>query len=291
MGTTFLFTLAAFIVALGSLILFHEFGHYLVARCSGVKVLRFSIGFGKPLFIRQLGKDQTEWVVSAVPLGGYVKMLDEHEGQVDPKDLARAFNRKPVAYRFAIVAAGPLANFLLAILLYWVLFILGISGLKPILGPVEPASPAAFAGFQPGEIILRIETEPVLTWQDARWLLLSKAADKSSSVAVETRDINGKPATRVLDLSQTSADDLEGDLLKKMGLVPYQPAIKPIISSVSSGSVGERAGLLPGDEILAVNGKKIMLWEDLVQHIRESPGKSLSLELLRNSRTIGVDLV
>jgi regulator of sigma E protease len=291
MGTTLLFTLAAFIVALGSLILFHEFGHYLVARWSGVKVLRFSIGFGKPLLARRLGKDQTEWVVAAVPLGGYVKMLDEHEGQVEPKDLSRAFNRKPVAYRFAIVAAGPLANFLLAILLYWALFIFGISGLKPILGPVESASPAAFAGFQPGETILSIETEPVLTWQDARWLLLSKAADRSSSVAIETRNVSDQLATRVLDLSQISADELEGDFLKKMGLVPSQPAIKPIISSVSPGSAGERAGLLPGDEILAVNGKKVTLWEDLVQDIRESPGKGLSLELLRNSRTINLDVV
>jgi len=163
MGTTLLFTLAAFIVALGLLILFHEFGHYLVARWSGVKVLRFSIGFGKPLLVRRLGDDRTEWVVSAFPLGGYVKMLDEHEGEVAPQDLARAFNRKPVAYRFAIVVAGPLANFLLAILLYWILFILGVSGLKPILGPVQPATPAASAGFQAGETIMTDGTKEILT--------------------------------------------------------------------------------------------------------------------------------
>jgi regulator of sigma E protease len=174
---TFVFTIIAFIIALGVLILFHEFGHYLVARWSGVKVLRFSIGFGQPLLTRRLGKDQTEWVVAAFPLGGYVKMLDEHEGQVEPQDQARAFNRKPVGYRFAIVAAGPIANFLLAILLYWFLFMLGISGMKPILGPVSPTTPAAFAGFEAGETILKIGTETVNTWQDARWLLLSIAAD------------------------------------------------------------------------------------------------------------------
>lgn len=291
MATTFLFTLAAFIVALGLLILFHEFGHYLVARWSGVKVLRFSIGFGKPLYTRRIGDDQTEWVISAIPLGGYVKMLDEHEGHVEPQDLARAFNRKPVAYRFAIVAAGPLANFLLAILLYWALFILGVTGMKPVLGPVQPSTPAAFAGFHAGETIRTVDAEPVSAWQDVRWLLLSKAADRSSSVAVETQDAGGGHAMRSLDLSQLTADDLEGDFLKKVGLVPYQPAIKPIIANVSPDSAGERAGLQPGDEIVAVNGKKITLWEDLVQDIRESPGQALSLEILRNNRTVDLDVV
>ena len=161
-GMTLVFTIIAFIVALGVLILFHEFGHYLVARWSGVKVLRFSVGFGQPLLTRRLGKDQTEWVVAAFPLGGYVKMLDEQEGQVEPQDRARAFNRKPVGYRFAIVAAGPIANFLLAILLYWFLFMLGVSGMKPVLGPVKSATPAAFAGFEAGETILKIGTEPVI---------------------------------------------------------------------------------------------------------------------------------
>ena len=139
-----LFTILSFIVALGVLITFHELGHYFVARWSGVKVLRFSIGFGQPLFKKRLGKDQTEWVIAALPLGGYVKMLDEHEGEVLPQELPRAFNRQPVIKRFAIVAAGPLANFLLAILLYWLLFISGVSGLKPILGPIKPSTPAAF---------------------------------------------------------------------------------------------------------------------------------------------------
>jgi regulator of sigma E protease len=291
MATTFLFTLAAFIVALGLLILFHEFGHYLVARWSGVKVLRFSIGFGRPLYTRRVGDDQTEWVVSAVPLGGYVKMLDEHEGHVEPQDLERAFNRKPVACRFAIVAAGPLANFLLAILLYWALFMLGVTGLKPVLGPVQPSTPAAFAGFQAGETILTIDSEPVSAWQDVRWLLLSKAADRSSSVAIETQDAGGKHAMHSLDLTQITADDLEGDFLKKMGLVPYQPTIKPVISSVSSGSAGERAGLQPGDEIIAANGRKVALWEDLVEDIRESPSQALSLEILRNNRTVELDVV
>jgi regulator of sigma E protease len=288
---TFVFTIIAFIVALGVLILFHEFGHYLVARWSGVKVLRFSIGFGQPLLTRRLGKDQTEWVVAAFPLGGYVKMLDEHEGPVEPQDQARAFNRKPVSYRFAIVAAGPVANFLLAILLYWFLFMLGVSGMKPILGPVKPATPAAFAGFEAGETILKIGTETVSTWQDARWLLMSKAADGSPSVDVETRGVSGGATLRRLDLSHVSADDLEGDFLKKIGLIPYQPAIKPIISVVNPASAGDRAGLLPGDEILEVNGRKVDLWEDLVQAIRESPGKKMALEIQRDNKILGIEVI
>ncbi|HEX8874679.1 MAG TPA: RIP metalloprotease RseP, partial [Nitrosospira sp.] len=288
---TFISTIIAFIVALGVLILFHEFGHYLIARWSGVKVLRFSIGFGQPLLTRRLGKDQTEWVVAVFPLGGYVKMLDEHEGHVEPQDLARAFNRKPVGHRFAIVVAGPIANFLLAILLYWFLFMLGVSGIKPVLGPVKPVTPAAFAGFEAGETILKIGTEPVATWQDARWLLLSKAAERSSSVNVEIRDASGATVMRRLDLSHVGADDLEGDFLKKIGLTPYQPAIKPVISQVTPGGAGSRAGLLSGDEVLAVNGKKIGFWEDLVQEIRESPGKKMSLEILRDGKTVGVDVI
>jgi regulator of sigma E protease len=287
---TFVFTIIAFVVALGVLILFHEFGHYLVARWSGVKVLRFSIGFGQPLLTRRLGKDQTEWVVAAFPLGGYVKMLDEHEGQVEPQDQARAFNRKPVGYRFAIVAAGPIANFLLAILLYWFLFMLGVTGMKPVVGPVAPATPAAFSGFEAGDTILKIGTEPVTTWQDARWLLLSKAADRTPSVDVETRGASGEIAIRQMDLSHIGANDLEGDFLKKIGLTPYQPAIKPVISVVNPGSAGAHAGLLPGDEILAVNGRKVGLWEDLVQTIRESPGKKMSLEIHRDSKIVDVEV-
>ena len=133
------YTILSFVVALGVLITFHEFGHYLVARWNGVKVLRFSIGFGQPLFRKRLGKDQTEWIIAAIPLGGYVKMLDENEGKVAPEELSRSFNRQSVWRRFAIVAAGPIANFLLAIVLYWLLFVLGVNDMKPILGPVEPS--------------------------------------------------------------------------------------------------------------------------------------------------------
>ena len=288
---TFFSTLVAFVVALGVLIVFHEFGHYLVARWCGVKVMRFSIGFGHPLLRKRWGKDGTEWVVAAFPLGGYVKMLDEREDEVAPEDLTRSFNRKPVAHRFAIVAAGPIANFLLAIVLYWLLFMLGVSGMKPMLGPVTPATPAEFANFKMGETITKIGAESVATWQDARWLLLSYAVERSPSVTVETLSKEGEVASHRLDLSGIEADDLDADFLKKIGLSVYQPAMKPIVAQVVSDSAGNRAGLLAGDEILAVNGKKITLWEELVQQIRVSPGIPLTLEIRRGATVIDTEVI
>lgn len=287
---TLSFAIIAFIVALGVLIVFHELGHYLVARWCGVKVLRFSVGFGQPLLRKRWGKDQTEWVIAAFPLGGYVKMLDEHEGKVAPEELSRSFNRKSVARRFAIVAAGPLANFLLAILLYWLLFMLGVSGMKPMLGAVTPATPAAFAAFEMGETIVKIGAEPVATWQDARWLLLSHAVEKSPAIPVEIRNQHGEIAWRLLDLSSFHADDLDGDFLKKIGLNSYQPAIKPIIAQVTPDGAGNRAGLLAGDEILAVDGEKITHWEELVRQIRTSPEQLLMLTIRRDSTIVDIDV-
>lgn len=283
-----LFTILAFVVALGILITFHEFGHYLVARWCGVKVLRFSIGFGQPLFKKHLGKDQTEWVIAALPLGGYVKMVDEREGEVLPQDLARAFNRQPVSKRFAIVAAGPIANFLLAVLLYWLLFISGISGIKPVLGPVMPSTPAAFSTFEEGETIIKVENEPVATWQDARWVLLSHAVDRNPKVTVETVSDRGEIFWRTLDLSSMEANDLDANFLEKIGLTTYKPIIAPIVGQVIAGGAGQRAGLLVGDEILAVNNQDIAHWEELVKIIRVSPGKLITLEILRDGQVMDI---
>jgi regulator of sigma E protease len=288
---TFFSTALAFVVTLGLLIVFHEFGHYLMARWCGVKVLRFSIGFGQPLLSKRWGKDQTEWVIAAFPLGGYVKMLDEREGIVAPQELPQSFNRKPVAHRFAIVAAGPAANFLLAILLYWLLFMLGVAAIKPVIGTVPPATPAAFAGFERGETITKIGGEPVTTWQDARWLLLSHVVDQSSPVRVETINPLGHIDVRQVDVTDIQPDDLDGDFLKKIGLTIYQPDMEPIIAQVTPESAGSRAGLRAGDRILEVNRKQIALWEELVQEIRANPGMRLSLRIQRNSETVSIEVV
>ncbi|MBY0473615.1 MAG: RIP metalloprotease RseP [Nitrosomonas sp.] len=280
------YTIIFFIIALGTLITFHEFGHYLVARWNGVKVLRFCIGFGQPIFRRRWGKDQTEWVVAAIPLGGYVKMLDENEGKVASEDLPRAFNRQPVARRFAIVAAGPIANFLLAIVLYWLLFILGVPGMKPILGPVEPATAAAKAEFVLGETIVSIENEPVASWQDARWALLRYAINRSANVKVQTINDSGENNLRQLDLSQVDPDKLNENFPGIIGFSSYQPVIKPVIGQVISDGAGSHAGLLTGDEIIAVNHTEIHTWMDFVQEIRTNPERSLELDILRNDQMI-----
>src|SRR5882672_2886614 len=171
-------TIVAFVVALGVLIVVHEYGHYIVARVCGVKVLRFSVGFGRALVTWRLGADRTEWVIAAIPFGGYVKMLDEREGEVAPAELPRAFNRQSVWRRFAIVVAGPAANFLLAIVLYWALFIHGVPGIKPVISEPPEGTPAYTTGFKAGDTLVRIDDEPVATWQDARWILLQRAVQK-----------------------------------------------------------------------------------------------------------------
>jgi regulator of sigma E protease len=273
-------TLIAFVVALGVLIVFHEFGHYLVARLCGVKVLRFSLGFGNVLWKRKLGRDRTEWAVSAFPLGGYVKMLDEREGPVAPEELHRAFNRQTVARRFAIVLAGPVANFLLAILLYWVMFMHGVPGIRPVLGEPVADSPAAQAQLAPGDTITRVGDAEVATWQDVRWILLEHALRKDR-IRIEVRGERGNIEFRNLDLSSIGSEQIDGDLMRAIGLTRFQPALKPVIGRLLSGGAGERDGLNPGDEIIEVDGKRITSWEDLVARISNAPQRALSFRVLR----------
>jgi len=273
-------TLIAFIVALGVLIVFHEFGHYLVARLCGVKVLRFSLGFGTVLWKRKLGRDQTEWAVSAFPLGGYVKMLDEREGPVEPTEVHRAFNRQKVGKRFAIVLAGPVANFLLAILLYWVLFMHGVPGVRPVLGEPLANSPAAAAQFKAGETITRIGDADVATWQDVRWALLEHALRKDQP-RIEVRSSRGDIDFRKLELSSIGPEQIDGDLMRAIGLTRFQPALKPVIGKLLPGAPAERDGLLPGDEIIEIDGQHMASWDDLVAQISSAPQRALSFRIMR----------
>jgi regulator of sigma E protease len=277
---TLLITIIAFVVALGCLIVVHEYGHYLVARACGVKVLRFSVGFGKPLWAKRLGRDATEWVIAAFPLGGYVKMLDEREGEVAAADLPRAFNRQSVSRRIAIVVAGPAANFLLAIVLYWALFLHGIPGLRPVVGAPPAGTAAHSAGFGAGDLLLKIGGEPVATWQDARWVFLQRAVQKVA-VAVEVRSPSGGTATRQLDLSRLTPADLDSDFLRTLGLTRMQPVLKPVVGEVVKGGAAQRAGLRAGDEIVAINNRRIENWEQVVQLVREHPGAALVMEVRR----------
>jgi regulator of sigma E protease len=283
-------TIASFVVALGLLIVVHELGHYVVARWCGVKVLRFSVGFGRALFARRLGPDQTEWVIAAVPLGGYVKMVDERESDVAAADLPRAFNRQSVWRRFAIVAAGPVANFLLAIALYWFLFMSGVQEAKPIVAAPETGSVAAQAGLRAGDTIRAIDGEAVTGWQDVRWRLLQLALERRQ-VRLEIVDARGAIDWRTLDLSRVAADEVEGDLLAKLGLRLYRPALPPVIGKVIGGGVAARAGLAAGDRVTGVSGERIASWEELVAKVRAAPGRPLVLEIDRAGATRRVELV
>ncbi len=285
-----LHTIASFVVALGLLIVVHELGHYVVARWCGVKVLRFSVGFGRALVTRRLGPDRTEWVIAAVPLGGYVKMVDEREGDVAPADLPRAFNRQTVWKRFAIVAAGPVANFLLAIALYWCLFMSGVQEAKPILAAPEAGTVAAQAGLRAGDTIRAINDEPVTGWQDVRWRLLQLALDRKQA-RIEVADTRGAIDWRTLDLSRTAADEVEGDLLAKLGMRLYRPELPPVIGKVIAGGVAARAGLAAGDRVSAVDGERMASWEALVAKVRASPGRALAFEIERAGAPRRVELV
>jgi regulator of sigma E protease len=275
-----LITLIAFVVALGVLIVVHEFGHYLVARWCGVKVLRFSVGFGAPLVTRRLGRDRTEWVLAAFPLGGYVKMLDEREGEVAPQELHRAFNRQPVSKRFAIVLAGPVANFILAVFVYWLLFMHGVPGSRPVIDVPAAGTPAAVAMFQAGDTAVKIAGRPVRTWEDVRLALLKHAVARDV-VEIEVRDETGALQVRRLDLSSLDPDQVDSDFLDSVGLLPLKAGPKPVAETVIPGSAAERAGLKPGDRILAVDAKPVSSWADLVKTIRASPGVPLEAKVRR----------
>ncbi|HCI14719.1 MAG: RIP metalloprotease RseP [Gallionellales bacterium GWA2_60_142] len=282
-------TLLAFVVAIALLVVFHELGHYWVARRCGVKVLRFSVGFGKVLYSKRLANG-TEWAISAIPLGGYVKMLDEHEGEVAPEELDQAFNRKPVLQRMAIVVAGPLSNFLLAIVLYWALFVHGVPGLKPVLGEVPPDTPAAAAVMQPGETITHIDGEPVPSWQELRWMLLDHALQQAE-VKIEGRSAQGEPLAHVLDMRGLNANELDGELLAKLGLQLYQPHVLPVIGKLSEGGVAQQAGLQPGDVVMNANGRAMQHWSELVEVVRTHPGQTVQFDIRRGEQVLSVTVM
>ena len=287
---SFVQTVVAFIVALGVLIVVHEYGHYLVARACKVKVLRFSVGFGRPLATWRLGPDRTEWVLAAIPFGGYVKMLDEREGPVEPAELARAFNRQSVWKRFAIVIAGPLFNFVFAVLVYAGLFMYGLPEARPILGAPPAGTLAAAAGVHAGDTVRAIDGEPIATWQELRWRVLQAALQRQSA-QLETLDERGHIAMVALDLSGFPSADVETDVLEKIGLRLYRPPLEPVLGQVLAGGAAERAGLMSGDRILRVDGSPIENWDAFVNAIRSRPGQPLSITIERAGRTQALEVV
>ncbi len=285
--SAFLFYLCAFALVLGVLIVFHEFGHYLVARWLGVKVLRFSIGFGRPLLSRRWGRDGTEWALAAFPLGGYVKMLDEREGKVPADQLHRSFNRQTVWRRMAIVVAGPLANLLLAVIVYWGLYWNGTLEIKPLLGAPAAASAAAAAGIEDGELVRKVGDESIQTWQEMRWLLLRQAADQDE-IVLEVINRKHEISWRRLNVSAIRQAAWEGEPLEKLGLALYRPNLPAVLGTVSAEGAAAAAGLRPADEILAIDGAPIDGWADVVRVVRLSPGKSLLFEIRRGDARMSI---
>lgn len=289
-------TLLAFIVALGTLVIVHELGHFLVARCCGVKVLRFSVGMGRVIFSRRFGKDQTEWAVSILPLGGYVKMLDAREQDLkdlSPQERKREFTQQSVWRRIAIVAAGPLANFILAILIFAGLYMHGMPDPLPKLRAAPVESVAYQAGIRANQLVTAIDGQPVAGWSDVRWRLLQLALDKKTAhIDVSSPDTTTPGATLLdtitLPLNSLSQQDMEGDFLHTLGVdLALPPAV---LGQVAPGGPAMRSGLQSGDLILSVNHAPIADGMVFVQLVRESPGKLLQIEGMRGQHRFNLEV-
>jgi len=282
------YKIVAFLITLGLLVVFHELGHFLVARLCGVKVLRFSVGFGRVVWSRRRGPDNTEWALSAVPLGGYVKMADEREGSVDPADLPRAFNRQSVWKRMAIVAAGPIANLLLAVLLFAGTYIAGVPGQRPLLAAPPPTTAAAAAGIRAGDVVVEIDGEPVASWQELRWRLIKAQGHDTAVIAVERPESRGERTTHKLSLNGVKPADWEGSALAILGLkADFGP---PLIDQVLPGKPAARAGLKVGDRIVAIDGAAVRSPSDVATITNAKPGGDLVFRIDRDGTQLDAPL-
>lgn len=272
-----------FVVAIGLLVAFHEFGHFWVARRLGVKVLRYSVGFGRPLLLRR-GADGCEYVLAAIPLGGYVKMLDEREGAVAPADLPRAYNRQEPWKRFLIVAAGPFANLVLAVALFWLALVIGQDGLRTVLAEPPAASAAAKAGLREGEVVIAINGEPVNTWTQLRTRLLEQVIDRKT-MELELQAAVDRPESRrtvqlPLDRVRVDPEFLFDDL----GLTAFQPPLEAVLSGVESGGSADQAGFKAGDRLLSRDGEPIRDWQDWARWVRAHPGAVVQIGFERDGQ-------
>ena len=285
----FIVSIFSFLVALGILVTVHEYGHFWVARKLGVKVLRFSIGFGKPLFRFQRNPESTEYVLAAIPLGGYVKMLDERESEVRAEEQHLAFNTQPVWSRIAIVFAGPAANFILAIILFALVFIIGIPGIKPIVGEIEPGSVAAAAGLQTQDEILKVVDEPVKTWQQTRLAILDELV-AGSKFLITVRDVVGQEQQKWLNLEQSKLLKQDGDVLENIGIKPWWPDVQPEVVKLVADGAAERAGIIVGDRIIAVNDvqiKSINQWREIVA---SHPDQKITFDVVRGTEILRLEI-
>ena len=285
-----LLSIIAFIISVGLLITFHEFGHFSVARFFDIKVLRFSIGFGRPIYTRHFGRDRTEFTICLLPLGGYVKMLDDREGTVVQQEKAREFNGKPLWQRFLIVLAGPFFNFIFAIIAYSLIYAIGINALKPIIGHVETTSIASSSGFAEGQEILSINGVSTPTWPTVIDSLVNHVVS-GDVVDIQVKNNSGEKQVLSLNLSSISIDEMaDGNLLKKLGLNIVKLKLPPIIGEIEKNGPAQASGLLQNDRIIAVNSNLVDSWQEWVEIIQENPNKSLNVELLRDEALINIEL-
>ncbi len=272
----FIYSLLSFIVAITILVAIHEYGHYLVARLSGVKILRYSLGFGKPLYTRKFGRDKTEFVIAAIPMGGYVKMLDEREAEVPAAELNRAFNRQPVAKRFAIVFAGPLFNFIFAVFAYWLMFVNGTPGIVPVVGEIIKDGPAAVAGMQSGDTIMSVNDVETPIWDVVLNEFVPVIIDKSTANVV-VKSESGVSSVLHFNFSSSKADLESGDILNILGFKPWHPVATAKVGGVVSGFPAEKAGLQKGDLILKVNDVKVSTWVEMAKQVSAYPDEIIEL--------------
>jgi len=284
-----LWNLAAFIIALGVLITVHEFGHFWVARRCGVRVERFSIGFGKALW-RRTDKQGTEFVIALIPLGGYVKMLDERVEPVIPELRHTAFNNKTVGQRAAVIAAGPVANFLFAIVAYWLVFIIGVPGVRPVIGEIAPDSIAASAQITPGTELKAIDGIETPDWDAVRLQLVSKIGDAQTTVTVAPFGTDSRQ-TKTLDLRHWEFEPDREDPVASLGIQPRGPQIEPVLAQVQADSAASKAGLQAGDRIVKVDGQQLTQWMTFVTLVRDNPGTPLALDIERQGSPLSLTLI
>ncbi len=275
-----------FIIALSLLVVVHEFGHYWVARRCGVKVLKFSVGFGKVLWSR-VGNNGTEFVIAALPLGGYVKMLDSRETEVAESEKAASFDQQSLRKRVAIVAAGPAANLIFAVFAYWLILVIGVPGSKPIIDTVDVESPAAIAQLQAGDELLAVNDKKTPTWNSVfqRWLEYAKSGETVTVTVLS----GGVEQNKTLQLPQVGLD-AAGELFKQVGITPYRPAIPAVLGQIVADGAAAKAGLQEGDKLISADGKTIDDWQAWVALIQASPGTLIHITYQRDGQQFTVDV-
>ena len=281
----FFWSLGSFIVALGILVAVHEWGHFWVARRCGVKVERFSIGFGKPLW-RKYDKLGTEYVVAAIPLGGYVRMLDERVDQVKEEELSQAFNRQHVLKRIAIIAAGPITNFLFAIVALFFMYLIGLDTVKPVVGDVQPDSIAAAAGMQQGGQVSKIGDRATVDWEAVNLELISHIG--KPNIAMEITQESGLAKTYLLDTRNWQFDPEKVSALSSLGIVPFRPAATTELAFIGKQSAADSAGMQIGDKIVSLDGTPVQKWEQIVGYVEQRPGQEVQFEVQRNNQFVSL---